>query len=102
MNEQRIMKILYFLKNNNNIESSIEDMQIGCHISQPELSIGCTELLKRKWITVRMKSRLSGKGRPTNMYKLNVNIEEIIKYYKLKYSEEYNIKIKELNNEIKI
>ncbi len=101
MNEKRIMKILYFLKNNN-IEATVQDMQIGCHISQPELSIGCTELLKRKWIAVRMKSRMSGKGRPTNMYRLNINIEEIIKYYKLKYSEEYNIKIKELNNEIKI
>lgn len=99
MNELNLLKVINYLSNNK--EATVEQICLGVNLKQPEVSIGCTELLDRKWILSRRENR-PGKGRPYYIYKLGkYSIEQIKEFLRIKYDEEYKTKVMEMYKYLK-
>jgi len=53
---------------------------MGTNLRQPEVSIGMRTMRQNNWVEEH-DVKVAGTGRPMKVYKLNVPIGEIIKYY---------------------
>ena len=86
-------RTIVFLLNNENVMS--DDIQLGCNLAQPEVSIAIKELKKLGWIT-ESQFNDAGRGRPKFIYSTNISNEDVLKVCK-RYMKE---QIKELNTVI--
>ena len=79
LNVPRVAAVLItYLSNVNEATSREIEMETG--LRQPEVSIGMLTLHENEWVTVR-EIKKNEKGRPMNVYRLNVPVKEIIKHY---------------------
>ena len=75
---RNVASVITYLSNVD--EATSREIEMGTNLRQPEVSIGMRALRENNWIEER-DVKVGGKGRPMKVYKLNVPIEEIIKYY---------------------
>jgi predicted transcriptional regulator len=75
---RNVATLITYLKNTN--EATSREIEIGTDLGQPEVSIGIRALRENNWVEER-DVKVAGTGRPMKVYKLNVPIGEIIKYY---------------------
>ena len=75
---RNVASVITYLSNVD--EATSREIEMGTRMRQPEVSIGMRALRENNWIEER-DVKVGGKGRPMKVYKLNVPIEEIIKYY---------------------
>ena len=59
-------------------EAKSREIEHGCNMSQPEISIAMRELRRKNWISER-EVKTEGKGRPSKVYVLTTPADEIIK-----------------------
>jgi len=57
------------------------DIEISAKLRQPEVSKAMQYLIARNWVSIEQKRR-EGRGRPTNLYRLEAKPDEIINYFK--------------------
>ena len=70
--------MITYLANTDEVTS--REIEIGSNLRQPEVSSGMRTLRQNNWVEEH-EVKADGKGRPMKVYKLNVPIGEIIKYY---------------------
>jgi len=68
-------------------ETSSQEIEKSTGLRQPEVSLAIRFMSKQSWISVRTEKK-SGKGRPTKVYSLIVQVEEIISHYEDKVYKE--------------
>ena len=68
-------------------ERSSRDIEVATGLRQPEVSIAMQTLRERNWLTEH-EIKSSGKGRPLKIYALRATIDEIIRYYEAKKSQD--------------
>ena len=68
-------------------EASSQEIEMSTGLRQPEVSLAIRFMSKQSWISVRTEKK-SGKGRPTKVYSLIVQVEEIISHYEDKVYKE--------------
>jgi len=78
---RNVATIIVYLKDMD--EATTRDIEKGCGLRQPEVSIAMRTLRELRWIAER-EVKGSGKGRPMRLYKLTVPIEDILGYYEEK------------------
>ena len=61
-------------------EASSREIEISTGLRQPEVSLAMRLMRNQSWVSVRLEKK-SGKGRPTKIYSLMVQVDEIISYY---------------------
>ena len=84
-------------------ECKSANVEQAANLRQPEVSIAMQEMRRRGWAKKRDVKK-KGKGRPTHVYKLVINLPEILKSFeqeKLKEVESVKKDISELKNMIK-
>jgi len=59
-------------------ESTSREIERGCAMRQPEISIAMRELRRKNWIS-EQEVKGEGKGRPSKVYVLTTPVDEIIK-----------------------
>ena len=59
-------------------ESTSREIERGCDMRQPEISIAMRELRHKNWVGER-EVKTEGKGRPSKVYVLTTPVDEIIK-----------------------
>ena len=59
-------------------ESTSREIERGCDMRQPEISIAMRELRRKNWIS-EQEVKGEGKGRPSKVYVLTTPADEIIK-----------------------
>lgn len=68
-------------------EASSQEIEMSTGLRQPEVSVAMREMRKNGWIKENSKN-VTGKGRPTKIYKLAIPIDAIIGHYESKIREE--------------
>lgn len=74
---QNVAKLITFLATAG--ESTSREIERGCNIRQPEVSIAMRTLRRENWVSERDVRRGEGKGRPHKSYTLITPIDEIVK-----------------------
>jgi predicted transcriptional regulator len=75
--ERNVSAMITYLMNVD--KASSREIEIGTDLRQPVVSI-CAKTLRRNGWLEESGIKRNGKGRPLNMYKLKVSIDEIIKH----------------------
>jgi len=75
---RNVATMITYLANTDEVTS--REIEIGSNLRQPEVSSGMRTLRQNNWVEEH-EVKADGKGRPMKVYKLNVPIGEIIKYY---------------------
>jgi predicted transcriptional regulator len=75
---RNVASLITYLANTQ--EATSREIEVGTNLRQPEVSIGMRALRQNNWVEQR-NIKAEGKGRPMIVYKLNVPIEKIIKYF---------------------
>jgi predicted transcriptional regulator len=81
-------------------EAKSREIEHGCDLRQPEISIAMRELRRKNWISER-EVKTEGKGRPSKVYVLTTPVDEIIKSIedeKLKVTDEAMESIQKLRD----
>lgn len=73
---QNVAKLITFLATAG--ESTSREIERGCNIRQPEVSIAMRTLRHENWVSERDVRRGEGKGRPHKSYALITPLEEIV------------------------
>jgi predicted transcriptional regulator len=68
-------------------EASSREIEISTGLRQPEISLAMRLMRNQSWVSVRSEKKV-GKGRPTKIYTLEAQIDEIISYYEDKVFKE--------------
>ncbi|MCD4703527.1 MAG: transcriptional regulator protein [Methanosarcinaceae archaeon] len=68
-------------------EASSQEIEMSTGLRQPEVSVAMREMRTNNWIKENSKN-ITGKGRPTKIYKLAIPIDKIIGHYESKIREE--------------
>ena len=63
-------------------ETNSTDMKERTGLPYPNISLAGKELLDNKWISVRKQKKTGRAGRPSKIYKLETEMNDIIKYLK--------------------
>jgi predicted transcriptional regulator len=74
--KRNVAKTLTYLKNVTEVTS--REIEMGSDLRQPEVSTAMRELKTLNWVMVREEKK-PGKGRPFKVYRLDTNINSIIK-----------------------
>ena len=74
--KRNVAKTLTYLKNVEEVTS--REIEMGSDLRQPEVSTAMRELKGLDWVLVREEKK-PGKGRPFKVYRLDKNINSIIK-----------------------
>jgi predicted transcriptional regulator len=80
-----VATIMAYLKNVN--EASSREIEISTGLRQPEISLAMRLMRNQSWVSVRLEKK-SGKGRPTKIYSLAAQVDEIISYYEDRINKE--------------
>jgi predicted transcriptional regulator len=75
--QRNVAKLITFLAAAG--ESTSREIERGCNIRQPEVSIAMRTLRRENWVSERDVRRGEGKGRPHKSYTLITPIDEIVK-----------------------
>lgn len=75
--QRNVAKLITFLAAAG--ESTSREIERGCDMRQPEVSIAMRTLRRENWISERDVRRGEGKGRPHKSYTLITPIDEIVK-----------------------
>jgi predicted transcriptional regulator len=78
---RNVAAIIVYLKDLD--EATSRDIEKGCGLRQPEVSMAMRTLREKGWIAEH-EVKGSGKGRPMRLYKLTVPIEDVIGHYEEK------------------
>ena len=81
-----VARLVTYLKNVK--EGSAKDIETATGMKQSAISIATQKLRKKGWITER-SVKPEDKGRPRTVYALRLTIDEILKYYEMKKTEEF-------------
>ena len=68
-------------------EASSMEIEISTGLRQPEVSLAMRLMRNQSWVSVRLEKK-SGKGRPTKIYSLAAQVDEIISYYEDRINKE--------------
>lgn len=73
--DHKLAKVVSFLAHAG--EGKSRDIERGCRLRQPEVSVATKSLRERGWVITEERKR-GGKGRPVHFYRLEVPLQKIV------------------------